>query len=408
MKIARRLVALVMTTLVVGAFLTIPANADTPERFAGTATARALNISLLGNNITIGSTNALGNSTPLAQANGAGVLLVPGTVSTAVASGPNVVDAPPEACLLDLPLLNLLEVALACSESRADTTGGVPNANSTAGIAALDLGALTLLQPILDQLTPLVDQTVGSVVNTLDALLGSLLTPLLGNLDLSLDSLVGDLLAGLQRATGLLSVRVGPSQSAVSTNAGAVTAQSEAQGAVIDVLPGLALSGAPLLSIVVGAAKTVSTYDRGTGTSTPSFNPAIVSVTLGLPILGEITEIPVGLGAPLTLLAGTPLESTISLGAGRTVSNPDGTVGAVADGVSLQLLKGISGGIGIELAHAESAVGGAKGAISEQTIATVLPAKELAKTGGAAPWLPLAGFGLIFVAFLTRRLVTRR
>ncbi len=107
-------------------------------------------------------------------------------------------------------------------------------------------------------------------------------------------------------------------------------------------------------------------------------------------------------------MAGTPLESTISLGAGRTISNPDGTVGAVADGVSLQLLKGVSGGIGIELAHAESAVGGAKGAISEQTIVTVLPAKELARTGGAAPWLPMAGFGLILVAFLTRRLVARR
>lgn len=408
MKMVRRLVAVVTSTLVVGVFLAVPAHADTPERFAGTATARALNISLLGNNITIGSTNALGNSTPLAQASGAGVLLVPGTVSTAEASGPEKVQAPPKACVLDLPLLELLEVAVACSQSRADTTGGVPNATSTASIASADLGGLSLLQPIIAQLAPLVDQTVGSVQSTLDALLGNLLTPLLGSLDLSLDSLVSDLLAGLQRATGILSVQVGPSASAVTTNAGAVTAQSAAEGAEIDVLPGLALSGAPLLSIVVGSASTISTFDRNTGTSTPRFDPAIVTVRLGLPILGDVTEIPVRLGSPLTLLAGTPLESTISLGAGRTVTNPDGTVGAVADGVSLQLLKGLSGGIGIELAHAESAVGGAKASISTQTVASVLPARELAKTGTDGPWLPVAGFTLLLVAFVTRRLLARR
>lgn len=411
MKIARRLMALVTATFVIGGFLALPANAQTstPERFAGTAMARALNISLLGNNITIGSTNALGNSTPLAQAQGSGVLLVPGTTSTASASGPNKVDAPPQACLLNLPLLNLLSVSTACSQAKADTTGGVPNATSTASVAAVDLGGLSLLQPVIDQLTPLVTQTVGTVQATLNSLLGNLLKPLLNSLNLNLDSLVGDLLAGLRRATGLLSVRVGPSASAVTTNAGAVTAQSAAEGAEIDVLPGLALSGAPLITIIVGKASTVSTFDRGTGTSTPSFSPAIVEVKLGLPILGNVTDIPVSLGAPITLLAGTPLESTISLGGGRTVKNDDGTVGAVADGVSLQLLKGVSGGIGIELAHAESAVGGAKATIGEQTIASVLPAKEvLAKTGGEQPWLPMAGFALLFVAFITRRVLTRR
>jgi hypothetical protein len=408
MRIVRRLGALSLTSVVVGAFLASPVRADTPERFAGTATARALNISLLGNNITIGSTNALGNSTPLAQASGAGVLLVPGTVSTAQASGPNVVQAPPQACLLNLPLLNLLDVATACSQSKADTTGGVPNASSQASIAAVDLNGLSLLQPIIDQLTPLVDQTVGTVQNTLNSLLGNLLTPLLNSLNLNLDSLVSDLLAGLQRATGLLSVRVGPSASAVTTSAGAVTAQSAAEGAEVDVLPGLTLGGAPLITIIVGEAKTVSTFDRGTGNSTPSFDPAIVDVKLGLPILGDITDIPIKLGSPLTLLAGTPLESTISLGAGRTVNNADGTVGAVADGVSLQLLKGVSGGIGIELAHAESAVGGTKAAISEQTKTTVQAAAELARTGPESPWLPMAGFALLFAAFLSRRFVVSR
>jgi hypothetical protein len=402
MKIARRLTALVMTTFVAGAFLAIPASADTPERFAGTAAARALNLTLLGNNVTIGSTNALGDSSPLAQANGAGVLLVPGTVSTAEARGANAGQAPPEACVLDLPLLNLLSVAVACSQSAASTAGGVPNAASTARIAALDLGVLSLLDPLISQLTPLVDQTVGSVTTILDSLLGNLLTPILGNLGLTTDSLVSDLLDGLERATGVLAATVGPSASALSTTATAVTASSSAQGAVVDLLPGFALTGAPLVSIVVGEAKTVSTFDRSGGASSSSFDPAIARVTV--PLLG--LDLPVQLGAPLTLFAGTPLESTISLGAGRTVSNPDGTKGSVADGVSIQLLNHT---IGLELAHAESAIGGAKGAISEQTIASVLPAKEiLAKTGGESSWLPIGGFALLFVAFLTRRALTRR
>lgn len=408
MAVARRVAALTLSTFVVTAALVLPAHADTPERFAGSATARALNIALLGQNVTIGSTNALANSTPAAQANGAGVLLVPGTTSTANVSGVNQVQAPPQACLLNLPLVNVLNLAAACSQARADTTNNLPTASAAAGVAAVTVNGLDLLTPIISALTPVLDQTVGSVTNLLSGLLGNLLNPLLGNLGLNTNSLVSDLVNGLKRATAIASVRLGTSTSQVTTAADKVTAVGTAQGGQVDVLPGLTLAGAPLLSIVLGSARATSELDRGTGASTPSFDPAIVTVRLGLPLLGPgVTEIPVRVGQPVDLLAGTPLAISISLGAGRTVRNPDGTVGSIADGVSVHLLNNL---IGLELAHAESAVGGARAVITPPTTAppTVL-ARELAKTGApGSSWYPMAGFALLFAAYVSRRLACAR
>jgi hypothetical protein len=251
----------------------------------------------------------------------------------------------------------------------------------------------------------LVNQTIGSVQNTLNGLLGGLLPGLLSNLHLNLDSLVGDLLAGLQRATGILAIGAGKSKSSVTTDSGAVTAMGTAQGAEIDVLPGLTVGGAPLVTIIVGDATATSKFDRGAGKSSASFDPAIVRVKLGLPLLGgDVVDIPIGLGQSLELLPGTPLAISISLGAGRTIENKDGTVGAVADGVAIHLLNNL---VGIELAHAQSAVGGVPAVTSQQAFSTptAAPVSELARTGGQPGWLPIGGFGLLLVAFVTRRLV---
>jgi LPXTG-motif cell wall-anchored protein len=169
----------------------------------------------------------------------------------------------------------------------------------------------------------------------------------------------------------------------------------------------LAAGGAPLLSIIVGQAKSVSTYDRGTAKSTPTFDAAVARVHLGLPLLGAAgLDIPIQLNTPLTLLAGTPLETTISLGAGRTVTDPNGSVASYADGVSIQLLKGINGGIGLELAHAETGAGGQARLVAEQQV--VQPVPSLPKTGNDA-WLPMTGAGLLLAALgIRRRLVAAR
>ncbi len=424
MRTVQRLGAITLSALVMTAVLALPATAQTQtietraESFIATAAARGLDLNLFGTRVTIGQSSALVNSTPMARASGAGVALVSGTVSNSEVNGANQSAAPPKACVLNLPVASLLTVELACGESRVDTNNSAPSAFGTGSVAGVDLLGTTLIQPIIDllrtllnALLPVVDQTVGSVVNTLTPALGGLLGGLAGNLGLGTGSnvapvsgLVNNLLTGIERATALLDVKVGDSTASAVTTANAVTATATAAGAQIDLLPGLTLGGAPLLSIIVGQAKSVSTFDRGTAKSTPSFDAAVARVRLGLPLAGAtVTDIPIQLGEPLTLLAGTPLETTISLGAGRTVTDPNtGSVASYADGVSIQLLKGLNGGIGLELAHAETGAGGQTRLVTQQQVVTPLP--TLAKTGND-PWLPLTGAGLLMVALGIRRRV---
>ncbi len=415
MSMFRRTGAIALSALVVCAFLVLPspASAQTTqtraESFIATASARALNLGLLGNNITVGASGIEMTSAPAAKATGGGVLLVPGTVSTVQTTGPGQALAPDKACVLNLPLLNLLNLQLACGEAKADSTVGAPQAFGQGSVAAIDVGGqqiLALLAPVLDALTPLLDQVIGTVTGVLNPLLGGLLPGLVSQLGLDPNTgLVSSLVDGLENATQLASIRLGNSTSQGLSETGKISAIATAQGGQIDVLPGLALGGAPLLSIVVGSAKATSVFDRTGGTSTPGFDAAILTIKLGLPILGTLTEIPVKLGAPITLLAGTPLESTIALGGGTTTKNPDGSVSSVADGVKLHLLKGISGGILLELAHAESGIGGQSQLVEQAKV--VEPVAQLAKTGGD-PWVPMAGFVLLLAAFTTRRLVVAR
>jgi len=425
MRTTYRLGAIAMAAATMAFVLVAPASAQTtntvqsrPESFIATAAARGLDLNVLGTHVTVGQSSALINSVLSAKASGAGVALVSGTVSNSEVNGPNMATAPPKACVLNLPVAGLLNVALACGESRASTTDPGPQAFGHGSVAGVDLAALNLLTPViqllqslLNALLPVVDQTVGAVTGLLGPTLGNIVGPLAGNLGLGSGStvapvsgLVNQLLDGVKRASGLATIKVGDATAQAGTTAGAVTATATSAGAQVDLLPGLTLGGAPLLSVIVGSAKSTSTYDRGAAKATPSFDAAVARVRLGLPLLGgTVTEIPLQLNTPLTLLAGTPLETTISLGAGRTVTDPNtGSVAAYADGVSIQALKGISGGIGLELAHAETGAGGQSRLVSEQQVITPLPA--LAKTGND-PWLPLTGAGLLLVALTIRRRV---
>ena len=423
MSILRRMVAVAVASTVVAAFMAVvPANAadddsvttTTPEAFIATASSQGLQLSLLGTDLTIGASNALIDSSVKAQAAGAGVLLVGGTVAEALVTGVDKALDPAPACVLNLPL-GLLNLAAACGDAAVSTAGGLPNAIGAGGVASVEVG-ISLLNNLIDQLAGVLDQTVASVVDPLlNNLLGGLLDPLLGALNLTTDSLVSDLLEGLQRATGVLNIRLGTSTSKGITDATKVRSEGKAEGAVIELLPGLSPLGAPLATITVGAASASVDVTRPaasqsgpvTAVATPSFQAALVEVLLGLPLLGNVTRIPIGLGAPLTLLAGTPLETTITLGGGTTADGPNGSKVAVADGVRIEALKGLNGGIVLGLAHAEAAGGGVSAVISVQQKAVPVPivVPELARTGGREPWAPMLGAGLLLAAFLTRRAV---
>lgn len=422
MRTLCRFGALLLTSVVTSAVLVaLPADAQEtttlPEAFVASASARGLDVTLLGAKITVGASFASIDSTGNAKAQGAGILepLFGGTVATAEVTEIGQTSAPPEACQVNLPLLGLLNVAVACGEARATTVDNLPAAIGTGTISSIDLGG-SLLNPLIDQVSVLVGQTVGQVLDQLTTLLGNLVQPLLGSLNLDLNDLVDDLLAGLQRATSVLTIELGPSTSQAATTSAKVASNALAQGAVIKVLPGLALSGAPLLTITVGDARATvdvtrpaaSSGSASTAVATPSFEAAIVRVDLGLPLLGDITSIPVGLGQSIVLLDGTPLRSVVALGAGSTKDGPDGIKIAIADGVSLQLLTGLSGGIGIALAHAEATGGGKSAVVSiQQKVVVPAPVPELAKTGqsGDAAWFPILGGFLLLAALATRRAV---
>ncbi len=422
MSTVRRITALGLTGIVISAFLAVvPAGAQqtetvvtAPESFVASSSARGLALSLLGNPITVGVSGAIIDSSPKAQGQGAGVLLSPGTVAQALVTQAGATQSPPPACLLNLPLLGLLTVATACGQAQATIPGGLPSAGGAGSVAAIDIGG-SLLTPLIDAVGALVGGTVQSVLTPLTSLLGGLLNPLLSGLGLDLNSTVQQLLDGLKRATGLLSVRLGSSVSQATTTASKVNATATAQGGEIQVLPGLSAVGAPLATITVGDARASVDVTRpaareggqAVAVATPSFDAALVRVKLGIPLLGNITDIPVSLGQPLTLLAGTPLESTIAIGGGSVADGPNGTKVAVADGVSLQLLKGLNGGIALQLAHAEAAGGGLSSAFSLRQINNPVPQPELARTGGEA-WLPMMGALLLLAAYGARRLAHSR
>src|SRR4051794_35130037 len=201
-----------MSSMVVaGLFATTPAHADTPESFAGTASARALNLDVLGIKLTAGSTDALANSSPNAHAQGSGLALIADSGSTADAgAGQN--NSTPQACGLNIPISGILNVAAACSQSAASALDGNPVAASTATIAAIDVGlvqlVLQLLQPILNVLVPAVDGIISQVTAPLQPLLGPLLNPLLGSLNLDLNSPVASLINALENVTKLATVHV--------------------------------------------------------------------------------------------------------------------------------------------------------------------------------------------------------
>ncbi len=171
------------------------------------------------------------------------------------------------------------------------------------------------------------------------------------------------------------------------------------------------LNGAPLVKIIVGSSSAQAIYDRATGKSSGQFNPALVDIVFN-PVLG-LPEVKVPVGQTITILGGTPLESTIVAANGSNVTNPDGSVDATADAVSLQLLKGLpgplAGGINITLAHAEAAAGGALATRSPVQLPALsrpdVP-RSLARTGGN-PWLPIIGFALLASAMVLRRVTVK-
>src|SRR5438270_5699389 len=350
MRTLRRIGLLGLAGVVVAGFAAPAAHADTPEAFSATGTARALHISVLGQDATFGVTDGTVGAPLTALANAAGQLLQPASLSKVALSSDNSTASDPTSGLqkcalpsLPDPLGTILKTDLACSLAKADITKGAPHAIGTAGVASVAVNAQSLLQGLLGN-TPLGSLKLGDTVKPVTDQLQPVLDAINAQspVQLASTSTITDLLNALTTAQ-TLSLDLGKSTSDLVTTVANTTSTSTALGGQIKILPIAALNNTPLATITIGSAKTTAAYDRVKGAGTASFDPAIVTVDLA-PVLGlpaNLTHVSVAPGQTITILQGTPLESTITLADGHTTTNGK-SASAVADGVSIQLFKGLS------------------------------------------------------------------
>lgn len=399
----RMVAALSAATTLMGAFVAGPATAQTsakPESYVGSAAGVALDLTVLSlPKVTLGVSTGKVTSLLTSVAEGAGSLGLAGSTIRAEVSKEGS-DVKPNTCAIPLPIANILNLGLACGSASASITNSNPVSSSEGSVASIDLSGQNLLASV----APITDTLTGAVGTALDPLCGalSLLCPVTAT--------VGDVLNSLLE-TKTLEVSAGKSISTIATEAGKVTSTATAEGAVIKILPlpqvGGVASTEPLATVTVGTAKATAVYNRATGVSTPTVDPALVTVklntvlttALGIP---DTISVPVGTSIILPGTGGTPLETEIVAAAGRTVTNADGTLGAIADAVKIHALKGVSGGILLNLARAEAGVGG-----TVAVAAPAVPVLELPRTGGT-PWLPLAGVSVLGLAVLVRRFTLRK
>ena len=419
MQVLRRLAAIAVVATVVGALVGVaPASADTAERLVGVSAGRALDLSLLGQKLSFGDATGTVTSTldPVAKAAGQVLPSLVGATSATTASG---TKQDGETCGLPQlpdPLGEVLDLGVACSTSVASVVNGLSSTNANGYVASLGLDAGSLLET-LGLPNVLADVPIADLTDPVQTALAPLTGPLAEATGIDLDTTVDtveDLLNQLL-TTRVLDVSLGKATSSVLTTASSLTSTGTAEGATIKLAPlATPLGEVPLAVIKIGSSQATASYDRQSAKAVPSFSAALVTIDLA-PALGlpaALSHIEIAPGQTQTILAGTPLESTIRIADGQIENLANGGVRAIADGVSLELLKGIGassptamdGGVVLQLAHSEAEVAGAPGSTDPTQ---VLAQTALPRTGGT-PWIPMAGIGALAIALVGRRAMTVR
>ena len=463
---------LLLTAVVGGPSASAQTETKTPETYVGTAAGRVLNLSVANNALTAGASNVSLDSTLKAVAQGTGLLSPLGGVSQTpkleqigegVKNSAEACGTDPVTGALPAELASVLSLNVACSSAIAEVKNGLPHALATGKVAGADVDLSVITNTAAAAGVP-----VGTLATILDPVLGgvgTLETALEDNLgqQINLTDTLDQVVTALVE-TKTLEVTLGTSSSESIVDGSKVTSIAKSEGGTIKLFPvGAVLETAagvelkPIVEIVIGSASASSTYDRATGKSTPAFDPAILTIRLNTPLVSGLndlaSQLPAGIvsgydfseivinpnltpsqlaGTPagaavgavvkacsdapneFCILEGTPVETRIAVASGRTVTNADGSVGAVADAVKVHALRNIAqvpgvgsalaGGILLELAHAEAGVGGRPAELV--TIAAPEIPRELPRTGGT-PVLPLVGVAGVGIALAARRTLAK-
>lgn len=416
----KRLFAVIFTLLALMA-AALPAGAAAGSTYALEGEARGLELGLGDQGLTLGVALSRGDSTPSAQGVGAGQCSILGqnanpdelpcnestSQSSEAPSGSTSKDGT-QTCAgpaIPAPLNSVLTLDLACGASASSVAGGGPQTTNLGKVseAALELDLRGLIPQAEDAKEQLVDQ--------LQEIIGGAPEPIANALDQLLDAV--DEGQGAQ-------IILGPATSDIVSKGNKHTVTSTSGGALIGVagIPDLDADGIPipgsskatedgLIIIEVGRASASATIDEVSAAAGSDATAALVTVKVRdiTQVKPTYQEVSVAPGQTVTILEGTPAESTITA-AGATKESKPGSALAAADAVRLHLLKGVSGGIKLGLARATAAASVEK---AQPTVQAKNPpnAKVLPQTGARDVTLIALGMLILAgVAIVVRRRVS--
>lgn len=383
--------AVVMAALVL---MALPAGAaPTKNNFAVEGEARGLELSLGDQGLTLGVALSRANSTPSVEGVGAGQCSVLGESSDPdqlpcnestmqKSSAPGSTNEAGEVCAgpaIPAPLDTVLNVDLACGASTSSVTNAGPVSSNTGKVGEVTLGF------DLGGLIPQAEDAKEQLVDQLQDIIGGAPEPIANAVNQLLDS-VDEGQAG--------QIVLGPATSDITSKAGKVTVSSDSAGALIGVagIPDLDNEGVPipgsstatedgLIIIEIGRSNATASVNKTTAAADAASTAALVTVKVRdiTQVKPTYVEVSVAPGQTVTILQGTPAESTITAAA-ATKEVKKGAAVAAADAVRLHLLKGVSGGIKLGLARATAAAS-----------AEVAPAVKAQQPPPAAKILPQTG-----------------
>lgn len=408
----RRFAALGALVALVAA-LAIPAGAaeTTKSNFALKGEARGLELAVFGQGVTLGFALSQADSTPQALGVGAGQCELLGSEADPsdlpCAQDTMVTSQYPGnggdgslTCKggLPAPLNEVIDLKIACGSSKSFLRNGVAQTVSKGQVAELSARLpvglrLVPLNLSTEQVQEVVDTLTGALSPVLDQTPQEVQEVLEGAEDTVFETVDGllEVIQGLD-ATDALKVQLGTSVSGVTRKGDLIESSSEAAGARIGILgiPSVGLNGAivqqadplknGLIIVEVGTARASASVNKATAASGAAASPALVTVKVRDITSPEAkyVEVSVAPGETVTLLAGTPAETTITA-ADSTTEQKAGEAYAAADAVKIEALKGVNGGVTLGIAGATAA---AKADIAENK---TVPQKRAPKV------LPLTG-----------------
>ncbi|MCU1485641.1 MAG: hypothetical protein JWN67_2387, partial [Actinomycetia bacterium] len=374
-----RLATIGLSVIATGALLAGTAAAQTKanaDAYGGTANSDALTIKLFGQTITTSAAHAeLHPNLAKASATQAIVPQVPLPVGNVAEAQTSTVGdtktAKPAACTGS-------ELTAVPGVQRLDVTCGSATATLTAdGGTARGLGAQVVLEPSVSDLLstlqlqqPLQDGS-GQVLDALNPLVQGLTGTPIGKLVDATDKTVGDVLNKVLTLKSTARIVIAPALAEVTSAGDTVTAHARSQGIRIELLAADATNATnnllpsdlganePLITITIGnaeATKVISKSGATKGTAdssaplvTVEFGTNALVTALGLPS----NKIEVGGGQSFCVpgLVGTPLETCVAVASAGVDANGNPTAGST----SVELFKGVNGGIDLATGRAATA-----------------------------------------------------